>query len=393
MPKPMIAATAALALALTLTTGCRDKDGASDSGASLVTQTWIEGYRYHWAAANHRLSFMHVGIDGEVAAVALIGGTSTSGVGTSISCDASCQEFTFIDTSDVTVHWARYGGSDAAFGQGAVAAVATAAGTSGTTTLSVPADAAGDVTVLITGLTIDTDHPLSGGDACYIPAYGWHPKHIQAEVASVTRSADGGSVEVEVSVAFEAGYSLEDVRECVDAVIDQAEVPMTVELLAVVAPGAHATQAVSHGMAWELRDEADERIEQGDPDYSARPLTLGLSNPIAGWTALDYTFHAEEGLGRGAYLRDLEWRVDPVAGVASGHAMNESLTQLSGFDYQFEGVAAGVEVTGSIERGTLSVEGLPAQLGADGEGGEPVRFEFTLQDGVVTPDDAISSPE
>ena len=391
MSKPIVVATAAVALALSA--GCRDKDGASDSGLTPTTQTWIEGYRYHWAAANHRLSFLHVGIDGEVAAVALVGGTSTSGVGTTISCDESCQEFTFIDSSDVTVHWARYAGNDAAFGQGTATAVATAAGVSSATTLTLPADAAGDVTVLITGLTIDTDHPLSGGDACYIPSFGWHPKHIQVEVASATRSADGGSLEVEVTFAFEAGYSLEDVRECVDAVIDQAEVPMTVELLAVVAPGTTATQAVSHGMAWDLRDDAGERIEQGDPDYTSRPLTLGLDNPIVGWTALDYTFHADEGLGRGAYLRDLEWRVDPVAGVASGHATNESLTQLSGFDYHFEGVAAGVEVTGAIERGTLTVEGLPAQLGADGEGGAPVRFEFTLQDGTVTPDDAVSSPE
>lgn len=383
-PRPALARLAPLALATLAAaplSACSDKGGASDTAGAPVEQTWVEGYRYHWVAANHRLSFLHLETDGDDALLALVGGTSTSGVGTSISCDESCQEFTFLDTSDHTIHWARYVGQDAVFATGSAGATATAAGVTATTTLTLPAGGSGDVTVLITGLTVDTDHPLSGGDACYIPSYGWHPKRIHAEVAAV--SAAGTTVTVDLDFAFEAGASLEDVRECVDAVIDQAEVPMTAHLLAVQAPGAHATQAVSHGMSWELRDEDDERIEQGDPDYDARPLDLGLANPVAGWTSLDFRFHEEEGLGRGAYIRDLEWWVDVEGGAASGHATNESITQLSGFDYQFDGVAAGVDVTGQITRGTLRVTGLPAQLGPDGEGGDPEIFRFPLEDGEV----------
>ena len=373
-PLPALLLTASLL-------GCKDK--ADDSGGALVEQTWMEGYRYHWVAANHRLSFLRAGVEGDEATVALVGGTSTSGVGGSISCDLTCQEFTFLDTSDVTVHWARYTGSDAAFGVGTVELLANATPQSTTVDIPVPAGASGEVTAFITGLRVNTNAPLSGGDACYIPAYGWHPKHIQAEISDASLGSSGDVVTATVELAFEAGLSLEEVRECVDAVKDQAQVEMGVDVLVVVAGGAQASQDVAFTEEWGWRDDNGDLIPQDDPDYASRPLSLGLDNPIAGFSALDYRFHELEGMDRGAYIRDLEWRVDVEAGVASAHALNWSLTQLSGFDYQFTGRVVGVDVAGSIERGTLQIEGLPAQLTDAAYDADPEIFRFALEDGTI----------
>ena len=376
MPHRLSAAVVALALL-----GCKDKETDS-AGPALITQTWIEGHRYHWVGANHRLSFLRVGVDGDAVALALVGGTSTSGQGASLdSCELSCEELIFRDTSDHTVHWARYTGDDAVFAVGSVEALATAEGATASVELTLPEPAAGEVTVFLSGLTVNTNHPLSGGDACYLPAYGWHVQRLAAEVTAASLSGD--TVTAEVSVAFEAGLSLEAIRECVDAVADQAQVPITLDLVAVVSDGATSRQTVSHGEAYGHRDEDGTLIDQPDPDYTARPLSLGLSNPIAGWSRLDYTFHDEEGLGRGAYLRDLEWRLDVEAGVASGHATNASFTQLSGFDYRFEGTVVGVETTGTVERGTLTVTGLAASLTEEGYDADPEVYVFALEDGEV----------
>lgn len=361
--------------------GCKDKD--TDSGAlQPVTQTWIEGYRYHWVGANHRLSYLKLGLDGDMLSLALVGGTSTSGEGASLdSCDLACEELIFRDKSDHTVHWARYTGTDAVFAIGSVEAVATADGVTTSVDLTLPEAASGDVTVLVTGLTVNTNYPLTGGEACYIPAYGWHIKRMAAEVTGASLS--GSTVSADVSMVFEAGYSLEAIRECVDAVVDQAQVPITLDLMAVVSSGATASQDVSHGESYGLRDEDGDLIEQPDPDYGARSLDLGLSNPIAGWSRLDFVFHEEEGLGRGAYIRDLEWLIDVEAGVASGHATNASFTQLSGFDYAFSGTVVGVETTGEIERGTLVVTDLPASLTEQGYDADPAIYDFALEDGEV----------
>lgn len=376
MPSRLPAAALALALF-----GCKDKSVDSADPATL-SQTWIEGHRYHWVGANHRLSFLRVGVEGDELQLALVGGTSTSGQGSSLdSCDLACEELIFRDTSDHTVHWARYTGADAVFASGSVEALATADGATATVDLALPSPASGDVTVFLSGLTVNTNHPLSGGEACYIPAYGWHVQRIAAEVTSA--SVSGDTVTAEVSVAFKAGLSLEAIRECVDAVVDQAEVPITLDLVAVVSDADSATQDVAHGEAYGHRDEDGALIEQPDPDYTERPLDLGLSNPIAGWSRLDYTFHDEEGLGRGAYLRDLEWVLDVNAGVASGHATNASFTQLSGFDYRFEGTVVGVETTGTVERGTLTVTGLAASLTEDGYDADPEVYTFPLADGEV----------
>ena len=70
--------------------------------------------------------------------------------------------------------------------------------------IPIPAGASGEVTAFITGLRVNTNAPLSGGDACYIPAYGWHPKHIQAEISDASLGSSGDVVTATVELAFDA---------------------------------------------------------------------------------------------------------------------------------------------------------------------------------------------
>ncbi len=358
---------------------CRDKgdDSAADAGLSA---TWVEGYRFHWVAANHRLSFLEVNALADKAQLSLIGGTSTTGQIPEVDCEVSCQEFPFLDDSDIELSWARVEGPGFAVGRGEAEAVANADGVSVTTEIELFGEPQGDLTVILTGLGVDADHPLSGGPSCYTPSYGWHPRHIGAEITDAVLAEGSNTVQATVRFHFRAGLSLEEVRECVDAVVDQVEVPMRAHLLAIVSTGATQAQDLSNSAAYGHRDAGGDLIPQPDPDDASRPLDIDLSNPLLGWTKLDYRFHEQEGLGRGAYLRDLQWRLDAEAGVASGHASNSSLTQLSGFDYNFEGRAVGVELGLPIQRGTLRVNGMPAALD---EGERPVVNEYTLIDGEV----------
>jgi hypothetical protein len=57
--------------------------------ADPVAHTFLEGFSYRWTRFNHRLSALHVAVDADQAEVAVIGGTSTTGVSPSlgVGCD------------------------------------------------------------------------------------------------------------------------------------------------------------------------------------------------------------------------------------------------------------------------------------------------------------------
>ena len=60
---------------------------------------------------------------------------------------------------------------------------------------------------------------------------------------------------------------------------------------------------------------------------------------------------------RGAYLRSLAFDIDIDAGAVYGHATNYSPgSQLSGFDYTFNGEIVSVPVRGTFESGLLELQ-------------------------------------
>lgn len=342
-----------------------------------ATATWMEGLGYSWVNFNHRVGYVGFELSEQQAHVAVIGGTSTTLVSEPLDAgceEDSCEEFPFLDSSEFTLSWARVRTSEAAIGTATTTIVATSAG--GTTTVDVPlVGKTGENTIVIlSGLVIDTDYPLSGGDNCYRPQYGWLPRHLGVELGApaITKGADTAAVPV--TVVFEAGLTLEAERACLDAVVAEAQVPVTVSLVVVSGDGKHASQAVSHGETYGYGSQTSPE-PQPDPDLSTRPLALGLADPVAGWSSFDFEFHGSDADGRGAYLRSLYVQAMLADGVASGHATNYSPpTQLSGFEYSFRGTVSGIEAGAAVERGTVTGT-IEAALNDDGS---PEVFSFDL---------------
>lgn len=356
-----------LALLGTLTLlACKDKADDTGSGPTS-TGTWMRGLSYEWEYFNHRVSHLTLVAEGSGASLGVIGGTSTTNVYPDLpdGCDPDlCDEFPFPDTADVTLDWAQVTTSEAVFGEGSHEIVADAAGV--TETVSVAFDgelpAGAELTAVLQGWSLDTDYPLSGGEACYDPALGWHLRTLAVEISDV--ALDGDAAQVELSVAVAAGNSLEDVRLCVDEVREQAQVPVRVHVLVVATTADIETEDVAHSLAYEYKNDDGEFLEQPDPDVADRPL--GLDQAFVGWSALRWDFHVDDEEDRGAYVRRLEVGYDTDAGWASGHANNYSPpTQLSGFDYAFEGRLVGVDLAGTVASGQISLN-LPAELDDDG---------------------------
>ncbi len=161
---------------------------------------------------------------------------------------------------------------------------------------------------------------------------------------------DGTAVTVPVDVAFEAGNSLEDERQCIDAVVERARVAMTVGVQVISAGGDAVTEDVSHGQVFEYSGSSGDPGEQPAPDLADRTIDLGFDGPI-GWSAVDFRFHEDDPEDRGAYLRSLSFALDATSASASGAATNFSPgTQLSGFDYSFTGTVSGIPGVFDVER-------------------------------------------
>jgi hypothetical protein len=231
--------------------------------------------------------------------------------------------------------------------------------------------ARGALIALIDGFSIDTDEPLASGPACYDPAFGWHPRRIALAVGEPALLEGGRVARVPVSAAFEAGNSLEEARGCVDEVAADARVAITVDVRVVAAEGALRTAELAHGMAWALGAGGSSSPDpQPDPDLAARAVELDWDGPV-GFTSVDFRFHVDDPEDRGAYLRTWSFRVDELAGAASGHATNWSPgTQLSGFDYAFTGAVVSLSLGAEVTRRVAS-----DQIGSElnGVSAEPTR--------------------
>jgi hypothetical protein len=333
-----------------------------------IEHTFLEGFSYRWAAFNHRVSTLHVDVDEAGAEVAVIGGTSTTGVPPELdaSCDAStCQEFPFLDRSDVVVRAATVAANTGSLRVGVADVAIEAGATPVTTDVLVPVVGGGTPVAVLQAFELDTHHPLDI-ESCYNPAFGWLPTHVAVKLGDPVEGPDGYTVPVTAS--FEAGNTLEVERGCVDASREHAVVWYRLRVAVALTRGDVDALPVSFAQAWELGESASNPDEQSEPTAAERPLSSPFPDAIFGWSGLDYRFHLDDPTRRGAYLRSLAFMADPEAGLLTAHATNYSPpTQLSGFDYDFVGTVAAFTVPGATITARAASANLDTSLDAAGE--------------------------
>jgi hypothetical protein len=343
--------------------GCHsDKEGLEPQHAEF-----LEGFTYGWERFNHRLSHLQVEAQGDHADVAVIGGTSTTSVVPDplpAECDPTgCQEFPISDESTVEVRWAVVDTTAVALVPASVELLVGSGGASQSVEVPLPDGAEGVGSALITGIALDTDEALTLGDACYRPFYGWHPRDLRVALGDVT--VGEGTASLDVSAAFAAGNSLEADRACVDEVNEAAQVSIVVDLVVAVAQDLAPQEADLHvEQAYVFSGVAAEPEEQPDPAPQA--VDVGGADAVLGFSTIDFRFHVDDPESRGAYLRTLGWWVAPD-GTANAVATNYSpFTQLSAFDYAFDGVVRAIPTGGTVERGTATAV-IPADLDGDAQ--------------------------
>jgi hypothetical protein len=326
---------------------------------------WLEGSRYGWRDFNHRLAHWETRLEPDSVSVAVVGGTSTTNRETVLpeGCDPkTCTEYPQSDEANVLVRWAR---AETSHWHAVRTNTTIVAGTDGAaTTVSVALPKKGrSVFALIEGFAVDGGEPLTGGDACYTPENGWMPTELGITLANVSLSNDGMKASVDVRVIGRAGKTLEDVRECVDEVVDQAQFRFEVDVLFV-----EGTAEESPVYIVENAEYAYEYGTVPDPQPEPKPYDLqqDLDRFLTGWSRVYWQFDRKDPDTRGAYLRTLGFEIVADDSSATGIASNYSpITQLSGFDYLFEGTVQLVELGTDVTRGTIE-ETIPADLDADG---------------------------
>ena len=338
---------------------------------------WLDGFSYRWNAFNHRLSFLHMQpLDAETdgaagAEVGVIGGASTTGLTFDDveSCISdTCREFPVQDTSAVEVSLVQSSSLRARFGSATVALTASASG--GAASVKVPlaakASSSSEVAAWIGGLEVSSDAPWPDGYtpvSCYDPRYGWLIRRLSVRVESAALDKDGTGVDVAVSAAFVGGLSLEEVRECFDAVAEQGQMDITLTIVAGAGKVEVARSSVAQSAEYGFT-EGEDPPEQALPSGEAVAWTPAFTDGVYGWSSLEWTFHdLDADTKRGAYLRSLHLSLDPDAGEAWGGATNYSPgTQLSGFDWTFAGEVVGMDAEAETTRITLSEPELPAAM-------------------------------
>lgn len=336
--------------------------------------TWIEGVYFRWSGANHRLSYAHFrpGDEGGLEA-SLIGGTSTTKqevppLGDTCDEDA-CTEFRITDESNIRVSWASVTTSEVAL-EVARAELLTGEG-GATTTVSVPLPGrVVDVTAMIRGFTLDSNHPLSGDPACYRPEYGWHPRRIQFSIEDVVRTRTGA--DVTVGATFAAGSTQDEQRACVDEVYERAQVPVVLDVL-VIGDGMDVEEQTVTASA-DYKFSGNQFNPEPQEEVAATALAFELEGRALGWTSIDYSFNPGDAGQRGAYLRSwgFEAGADGVSGVATNFSRG---TQLHGMSYAFEGTVQAVDLGADVQRGVVEAT-MQATLNADER---PVVETFPLE--------------
>ncbi len=298
---------------------------APEPGAEVVL---LEGFDFGWRAFNHRVSAIHVGAE----ALAVVGGTSTTGVPPSLDegCDPdSCKEFPFTDTADLSVRTRMVTAPGLASASSSASLSAGAAGASTNVAFSTPLPEGWEP--VIAGLEVVT----TGPEGCYDPAFGWLPTELAVAV-------EAAGEEAVVSASFASGKSLEEVRACLDAVAGEATIALRVELLAL--SGVEFEKA-SYAQAAEWGE-----VEGGWEEQTPPPAeTVDLPSARA-FQSLAWTFHEGDADGRGAYLRTLGFDADG-RGWATNHSPG---TQLSGFSYRFTGGLVGFDAEGVAREATAA---------------------------------------
>lgn len=295
--------------------------------------SWVVGTSYRWERFNHRLSRWSV--DAEAATVEVVGGASTTGIGTDLgTCyePTTCGELPAFDPYLASIDGVRARGVHLV--PFSVDLVTDRFGAAETVLVPLPRGASGPTFAWIAGWSIDTDTP-HGGESCYEPRFGWLPDVLELGVRA--GEADAGSVTVTATAAFGSGASLEEIRQCLDAAAPLAAARVTLRGVVVVGPDTPDVQAVSQEKAWPDIDRSGDQ-EVGD----VGPIAANFPGPGAwgGWASLSWRFHQVVEPDRGAYLRELSIVADADRNLAYGFATNTSPTALSGFDYAFVGELA-----------------------------------------------------
>jgi hypothetical protein len=354
-------------LVMLLALGCAQKRTPAGSEASTapVHIRWLEGAGYGWDYFNHRLSFLSFQVTDDAVWASAVGGTSTTGVRPehAASCDpSSCEEFPFIDQAHVRVNFGETTTRRAVAGRSSVTLQVGSGGgvASATIPLSATAPPGSTALAVLSGFTLDTDVALPSGSSCYNPRYGWLPRRLELRIEDTRLSADRLAVELDVYALFEGGNTLEDVRACLDAVSAEGELRVVVDILALATTAERAELAITQSAGWEHGSQL-EPIPQDPPTAAALDSTM--ADPMLAWSALSYGFHAEDADTRGAYLRTLDFWAN--ATNADGTATNYSPgTQLSGFDFQFEGTLHAVDLENVTHEERTAT--LPVELDPDG---------------------------
>jgi hypothetical protein len=323
----------------------------------------MQTFDWGWKLFNHRVST--IAVDVEPAQVAIVGGTSTTGVPRDLdpSCDPdACREFPFKDLSAVELGVGAATTSDASFAVGRAEGLATAAGVTVELRVDAP-DRDGDITAVLSGFRVDTDHPLDGPSACYDPAFGWHPTRLAVRLDDPRR--EGDELVVDVTLTFGAGNAEDPDRVCIDEVNELALVPMSADVLFIIG-ATPDRQGIAQDAYFPFSGDSANPGEQVVPPGVA----LDAHAPgLRGWSRFDWSFNPDSDTGRGAYLRTLSLRIDDE--TASGTATNYSpVTQLDDFGFVFDGEVVHVAMSG-VSSSTLTATDVPAALD---DVGEPVMF-------------------
>ncbi|TVQ94395.1 MAG: hypothetical protein EA397_01620 [Deltaproteobacteria bacterium] len=334
----------------------------------------LQSYTFGWELFNHRLSELGVRtLNDPAVEVALVGGTSTTAIvfeDPDCVSDVPCGELPVEDRSDVGVTWNTLESRTVVLANATLEASVSAQGSEQILSISLPRRASGTAVALISGFTLDTSRPLpdhARARSCYDPRHGWNPTEISVSLGEPSLAPTRREVLVPVHFGFSAGRTLEEMRTCLDDIVEDAVVGMQVQVTALVGEVESDVHEIHNQASYELGSSSFNPDPQPDPDPAEVQVALSGA-PLVGWTSLSWRFHVEDPEARGAYLRTLQATLEPSDGIAFGHATNYSpITQTSGFDYIFHGQVAEVHGEVAVERHQVSVEGLPTTINGHGE--------------------------